>query len=77
MTANTNSTNATTNATTSATTKSAYSLDAVKRVNQTAAFNRWLGFEVIRAEGGAAERRSFAWPGMTKPRNTRDSSMRA
>ncbi|MDW3688067.1 PaaI family thioesterase [Cupriavidus sp. CV2] len=60
MTANTSSTNATTSATTSATTNSAYSLDAVKRVNQTAAFNRWLGFEVIRAEGGAAELR-MAW----------------
>ncbi len=32
-----------------------YSLDVLRTVNQTAAFNRWLGFEVIRAEAGEAE----------------------
>lgn len=49
MTANTISTNVNNG--------SAYSLDVVQRVNQTAAFNRWLGFEVIRAQAGEAELR--------------------
>ena len=60
MTADSSSTNAATKAPASATTNGAYSLDTVKRVNQTAAFNRWLGFEVISAQGGEAELR-MAW----------------
>ena len=38
-------------------TSNAYSLEVLKKVNLTAAFNRWLGFEIIRAEGGEAELR--------------------
>ncbi|MGO4327896.1 PaaI family thioesterase [Cupriavidus sp. 2TAF22] len=35
----------------------AYSLATLKDVNRTAALNRWLGFEVVRAEKGEAELR--------------------
>ncbi|WP_420997973.1 PaaI family thioesterase [Cupriavidus sp. 30B13] len=34
-----------------------YSLAKLRDVNRTAALNRWLGFEVVRAEGGEAELR--------------------
>jgi len=32
-------------------------LDTIQAVNKTAAFNRWAGFEVVRAEAGEAELR--------------------
>jgi uncharacterized protein (TIGR00369 family) len=32
-------------------------LDTIQAINKTAAFNRWAGFEVIRAAGGEAELR--------------------
>ncbi|MCT8180771.1 PaaI family thioesterase [Variovorax sp. Varisp41] len=35
-------------------------LDTIQAVNRSAAFNRWAGFEVVRAEQGEAELR-MAW----------------
>lgn len=35
-------------------------LDTIQAVNRSAAFNRWAGFEVVRAEEGEAELR-MAW----------------
>ncbi|QRF56058.1 PaaI family thioesterase [Variovorax paradoxus] len=35
-------------------------LDTIQALNRTAAFNRWAGFEVVRAEKGEAELR-MAW----------------
>ncbi|WP_395351149.1 PaaI family thioesterase [Variovorax sp. UC122_21] len=35
-------------------------LDTIQALNRTAAFNRWAGFEVVRAENGEAELR-MAW----------------
>lgn len=32
-----------------------YSIEKIRKVNETAAFNRWIGFEVISAQNGEAE----------------------